>query len=107
MVKCQCYQCVAVVVQPAVVVSGAVGEELALHMVLTDRLAVRGRHHVLDVSDLVLSLVAGEPVDEVVLAWQMFLAVVTGVEVWVGSPVHTVLLPVAAVTVSRHVTAPV
>ena len=100
MVKCQCYQCVAVVVQPAVVVSGAVGEELALHVVLADGLAVRGGVHVLDVHYLVLwALLTGEPVEEVALTGKVLLTIVTVVQVGEGSSVDTVLLPVAAVVI--------
>ena len=98
---------VTVVVQPAVVVPAAVGEELALHVVLTDSLAVRGREHVLNVSYLVLPLVAGETYDEVVLAGEVLLAVVTVLQVREGSTVDTVPPPVPTVMVSGPVTAEV
>ena len=102
------HQLIAVVVEPAVVVSGAVGEVLALGVVLADGLAVRGGVHVLDVNDLVLrTLLAGEPVEEVVLAGEVLLTIVAGVEVWEGSPVDTVLLPVTTVVVCGPATGPV
>merc|ERR1711988_544259 len=101
-------QLIAVVVEPAVVVPGAVGEVLALGVVLADCLAVRGGVHVLDVNDLVLwTLLAGEPVEEVVLAGEVLLTIVAGVQVWEGSPVDTVLLPVATVMVCCPATGPV
>jgi len=101
-------QLIAVVVQPAVVVSGAVGEELALHVVLADGLAVRGGVHVLDVHYLVLwALLTGEPVEEVALTGKVLLTIVTAVQVGEGSSVDTVLLPVAAVVICGPATAPV
>jgi len=98
-------QFVAVVVEPAVVMSGAVGEELALRVVLADGLAVRGRVHVLDVSDLVLSLVAGEAIDEIVLAGKVLLSVIAVLKVREGSTVDTVPPMVVAFVVSCPVTA--
>lgn len=87
---------------------GAVGEELALHVVLADGLAVRGGVHVLDVHNLVLwALLTGEPVEEVALTGKMLLTIVTVVQVREGSSVDTVLLPVAAVVISSPATAPV
>jgi len=101
-------QLIAVVVQPAVVMSGAVGEELALHVVLADGLAVRGGVHVLDVHYLVLcALLTGEPVEEVALTGKVLLTIVTVVQVGEGSSVDTVLLPVTAVVICGPATAPV
>ena len=68
---------VTVVVKPAVLVFGAVREELTLRVVLTDGLTVGGGGDVSDVSDLILSPGAGHAVDKVVLAWEVFLAVIT------------------------------
>ena len=68
---------ITVVVEPAVLVSGAVREELALGVVLTHGLAVRGGGHVGDVSDLILSPGAGHAMEKVVLAREVFLSVIT------------------------------
>ena len=68
---------ITVVVEPAVLVFGAVGEELTLRVVLTDGLTVGGGGHVSHVSDLVLGPGAGHAVDEVVLAREVFLSVIT------------------------------
>ena len=86
---------------------GAVGEELALHVVLADGLAVRGGVHVLDVHNLVLSLMTGEPVEEVALTGKVLLTIVTVVQVGEGSSVDTVLLLVAAVVICGPATASV
>jgi len=72
---------ITVVVEPAVLVFGAVREELALRVILTDGLTVRGGGHVSDVSDLVLPLGAGHAVDKVVLAREVLLSVITVVQV--------------------------
>ena len=68
---------ITVVVEPAVVVFRAVREELTLRVVLTDGLTVGGGGDVSDVSDLILSPGAGHTLDKVVLAREVFLAVIT------------------------------
>ena len=68
---------ITVVVEPAVVVSGLLREEMTLRVVLTDGLTVGGRGDVSDVSDLILSLGTGHTMDKVVLAGEVFLSVVT------------------------------
>ena len=69
---------VALVVQPALaLVAAAVRPEPAFRVVLAEALAVRGGGDVLHVQDLVLVPVAGAPPPELILAWQVSLAVVT------------------------------
>ena len=68
---------VTVIVKPAIVVPGAVREELTLGVVLANCLAVRGGVQVGDVKDLVLSLGATHAIDKVVLTGEMFLAIIT------------------------------
>jgi len=83
---------VTVIVKPAIVVPGAVREELTLGVVLANCLAVRGGVQVGDVKDLVLSLGATHAIDKVVLTGEMFLAIITVIEVRIGRSIRALVI---------------